>query len=319
MCNKTGIVILNYNNASDTIGCIDSVTGYSDLNNIKLIVVDNGSRVEIAEKVGTYLKHKFSSYTEYNEMPNGNTAIELTTVSYLRLHNNIGYAKGNNAGAYLLFKDKSIEYIMILNSDILFTANIIPTLIQDVETLKDAAIVSPLLRKKGSNTIDYNCARKAPSLFQIFISNLACFGNLFGIQNHIRRKQYILHQEPTNGQNIIEIELPSGSCMLMKKALFEHIGAFDPNTFLYYEENIIWAKIRHLHLRNYINTAVSCIHIGATTTKTTQSNKFILDCATESQYYYLKNYTRACRLYMIITKALHSIAKLRVRIKSKFI
>ena len=113
MCNKTGIVILNYNNASDTIGCIDSVTGYSDLNNIKLIVVDNGSRVEIAEKVGTYLKHKFSSYTEYNEMPNGNTAIELTTVSYLRLHNNIGYAKGNNAGAYLLFKDKSIEYIMI--------------------------------------------------------------------------------------------------------------------------------------------------------------------------------------------------------------
>ena len=61
------------------------------------------------------------------------------------------------------------------------------------------------------------------------------------------------------------IELPSGSCMLVKKDVFAAIGNFDPATFLYYEENILYRKLLKLKLGNYIATGLRCVHPGAAT------------------------------------------------------
>lgn len=311
---KVGVIILNYNNIDDTINCIESVVENSDTDGLKFVVVDNGSSIHVVEAVRNYLKKRFLSYTEGGEVPGMKTLPQMT---YLCLSENLGYARGNNAGADLLYSDPEINQILILNNDILFTSDIIPVLQKNLEILPDAAIISPLLYKKDNTSVDYNCARNAASLAQLFFANLFCGRNILGIRNRYLRKQYVLGTQPFQS-GIIKIELPSGSCMLVDKMLFQQIGSFDPHTFLYYEENILWAKVQRLGLSNYIDTTVSCIHLGAATTRTQKPNKFISECSIQSLDYYLRNYTNAGWVYLSCMKLFYQITRLKIRLKTLY-
>ena len=105
------------------------------------------------------------------------------------------------------------------------------------------------------------------------------------------KKRYILlNDREFSNKDFIEIELPSGSCMLMDKSLMKQIGNFDPQTFLYFEENILYKKISRIGLKNYLIPSCRCIHIGASSTQKTRST-FIAMTGLRSTNYYLKNYT----------------------------
>lgn len=69
-------------------------------------------------------------------------------VTYIESSTNDGYASGNNKGLNLTKCDDEIEYVMILNNDVLFIQDIIPQLENKYNQLKDAAILSPILYKK---------------------------------------------------------------------------------------------------------------------------------------------------------------------------
>ena len=63
-----GIVILNYNNSSDTINCIESVLKYTTVP-IKIVVVDNGSNdVNSIIEISNYLTEnvKKEEYVDIN-------------------------------------------------------------------------------------------------------------------------------------------------------------------------------------------------------------------------------------------------------------
>ena len=88
-----GIVILNYNNCSDIFKCIDSVVEYTPLQEIKIVVVDNGSTDSVRQNVGDYLSHKFSpSYEEICASSTSYINKSLKTMTYLCLEHNLGYA-----------------------------------------------------------------------------------------------------------------------------------------------------------------------------------------------------------------------------------
>ena len=302
----TGIIILNYNNASDTINCIESVETFNT-SAIKYIIVDNGSKTECVEDLLSFFQDRFySRFKVFSE----NDSIRDSTLPYLSFvcsKTNDGYAKGNNKGLFLANQDDDIDNIMILNNDILFVADIIPGLIEKLDTLKDAAIISPVLYKKDLSGIDPNCARKILTLKQRFIIYSLLYIDIFKIITKIRNRTFLLTEENLDySVNDIEIELPSGSCMLIKKSLFRTIDYFDPGTFLYYEEDILYSKIKDLHKRNYLDLHLKCIHLGASTTVKSPS-AFILKCAIDSNLYYIKNYTDATGIYILMMKILGKI------------
>lgn len=311
---KTGIIILNYNNSSDTINCIKSVEKYNTAA-IKYIVVDNGSsKTNTIEELDSFLRHNFKENYEFikdEQQPDS-----LPYMTLLQSSTNDGYAQGNNKGLQLVYKDSEIDKILILNSDILFIEDILPGLIKDLETLPQAGIVSPLLYKKNFKDIDYNCCRKAASLQEIFITYMFLYIDLFGIISRQRRKRNLLYKKRLPLKNpVINIELPSGSCMLLYKDLFRQLGSFDSHTFLYYEEDILYRKIKINGLKNYLDTSLRCIHLGATTTKKTPS-QFIVRCGYESMMYYLKTYTNVSRLYLLAVKFFYFFLNLKIRVKS---
>lgn len=299
-----GIIILNYNNPEVTINCFESIIKYNTAP-CKYIFVDNASKDKSVEILDGYFRQHFDDrYQKYKE---GDSENSLPYISLVEAHDNIGYACGNNIGLKFAEKDKQIEYILILNNDVLFVDDIIPSMMLFVNNTDDAALVSPLLLKKDGKTIDYSCARRnvtVLSIIQTYICNLfSPFLN--GVEKRIRAKYRIIeHNLSLLEQESVEIELPSGSCMFIEKELFKSIGYFDPRTFLYYEENILHKKIYSIGRKNYLLTKLNCIHLGASTTKQTTFSLFQLKQLCHSAYIYANYYAEMNILEKKILKIL---------------
>lgn len=294
----TAIIILNYNNSCDTINCIKSVERHNTAL-VKYIVVDNGStKVGIVNDIDQFLQYMFKdSYAKYSDTQT--PVCNLPKASFVVSKTNDGYARGNNKGLRFAYADDEIDKILILNNDILFVEDIIPKLIIDIETLDKAAIISPVLFKKGMKDIDYNCSRKALTLSQRFWQYAFLFEDVFGIMTKIKNKNNLLYGKDLSVEGeIIEIELPSGSCMLFNKQFFKDIGSFDEHTFLYCEEDILFEKIKKTDKKNYLDVSLKCIHLGASTTNTQVPSRFIFKCSIDSNHYLLKHYLHASKFYL---------------------
>ena len=295
----TAIIIVNFNNIEATINCIESIEHFNSAQ-IKYIVVDNGSsELENIENLETYLCKKF--YRDFIRLiPEDSIPRNLPKVTYFINNKNEGYAKGNNHGLKIVENDDEVDYVMILNNDVLFVEDIIPELIFKLESLKDCALISPLLYTKDMSGYDYTCARLAPSPWSLIKECLMLGLNINSYRDVLKRKYWLLQRNPDLvNSSLLEIEMPSGSCMLIKKELFKEIGYFDPHTFLYYEENILYSKIYSRGLKNYLVPSLRCIHLGASTTKKTASS-FSQKCGLESRTYYLQTYCHLSTLQSMV-------------------
>ncbi|WP_458449414.1 glycosyltransferase [Fibrobacter sp.] len=281
-----GIVILNYNNSEDTINCILSIAKYNSFP-VKIVVVDNASpRTDAVEILTQFFLEKFSSDFSLAETLKSDN---LPKYTFAQSSRNGGYAQGNNIGLELLYKDPEIDYVMILNNDILFIEDIIPKMIECFAQISDAGIVSPLLLKKDCQSIDYNCARKQYDVYErikqfwLWMLHIKC--------NIKKNRRIFLANPHLLNEKVVPIDLPSGSCMLAKKDFFCSIGGFDPNTFLYFEEDILFAKTSRKGKVNYILPQVKCVHLGAQSIGAEKRSVFQIEQSYKSELYYVMNYS----------------------------
>lgn len=279
-----GIVILNYNNDSEIKNCINSIALYTNLSKVKLLIVDNGSLEAKHKNVKEFISEKFPS-CQYMEQ--SGDECQLKAVNYLRLYKNLGYACGNNAGLELMYKDDEISHVLIVNSDILFTCDIVEPLLLKSSEIPNIGVISPILYKLNGE-IDYCCARRNYNKKDLLLT----FSIFLSRRYHERnaKNKILLTNPQLLSDELIEIELPSGSCMLFKKDVLKEIGGFDDNTFLYYEESILYKKLQAINKVNYLLPSVSCIHVGGATTTTTKQPYFLKKCNYESLMYYCKTY-----------------------------
>lgn len=279
---STCVVILTYNNSSDTLNCIESVLKYNTAP-IKIVVIDNGSTKEETRKdLNDGLLKIFKDDLTVLSDTDCVSSRRLSTATLLLSSTNDGYASGNNKGLHLAFLDEDIDNVLILNNDILFVEDIIPKLTKDLEVKADAAIVSPVLYKKGLTEIDGNCSRQMVDVNDLILIHFPFPQDPLRIAS---RKKIPVSKIP----GLYQIEMPSGSCMMVRKEFFKEIGGFDPNTFLYYEENILAEKVKMAGCKIYLDTEIRCIHLGATSTKNIQS-KFIVGCSLDSMNYFVSTY-----------------------------
>ena len=248
-----GILIINYNNWEDTINCIESVERYNTFP-IKYIVIDNGStRDGCVDALDHYFNEHFKGCYTKKESNKEDEIKELSYITLIVSKVNLGYAKGNNLGLGFIERDDSIKKVLVLNNDVLFTSDILLSLSRMQDETQQCASISPVLYKKDGITYDYNCARKNPTNWSIILRYLFLYRNIFGYLKRQQRKEFLLYRKKEyEGMELIPIDLPSGSCMLLDKKLFKTIGWFDPGTFLYYEENILYKKIDKLGYQNYL-------------------------------------------------------------------
>ncbi len=289
----TALIILNYNNAEATANCLRSVRTYNSAR-IKTIVVDNASRPEQQAALIDVFHNEFGTDAPVIDetAPESRKALCGHDAALLLRSVNSGYAQGNNAGLELAYADPDVDTVMILNNDILFVEDIIPGLLDILNSHPDAAVVSPVLYKKDMQGLDLNCARRESSVADLIRTNILLYWWL--LWNYQPKKQYILADADAPASGVTPIGLPSGSCMLLRKDVFARIGGFDPATFLYFEENIMAARSKALGLQNYLSLDHRCIHLGAATTSApSQSSYTIMKAGIDSSRYYVEHYSGA--------------------------
>ena len=269
------------------MNCIRSIEAHNTAP-VKFIVVDNGSSDQKeVERLDSFFTQSGRSYLRLDDLSTPTS--ELSYFTFLASKKNDGYARGNNKGLNLAYGDPSIANILILNSDILFTEDLIPALLHVQREKVDCGLVTPLIMSRYG-TIDHCCARKAPTNWEVILPFLLFHRKCFHFLSNLDARQKFLKIHPELiEQDVFPVDIPSGACMLIDKNLFHSVGGFDPNTFLYYEENILFKKLQPTARTSYCTPVVNCTHLGAASTQQL-SSLFLKRCNLESADYYLRQY-----------------------------
>lgn len=209
---KVTIVILNYNGANDTRECLKSLlkTRY---HNLKIIVVDNGSKINEAEILE-------------KEFPN-------KKINFIRLSKNLGFSGGNNR---VLLKIKS-KYAALLNNDTIVSSTWLSPLVEIMEKDKSIAIAQPkILWAKNKKFFDY--AGACGGFIDVF-GHVFTKGRIFNTIE-MDKKQY---------NSMSNIFWASGAAMLIRKNIFDELGYFDERFFNYMEEIDLCYRIQQADYR----------------------------------------------------------------------
>lgn len=263
----TGIIILNFNNSSQTLNCLESLYAHCKGGNFRICVVDNASG---AEHLGV-LEEGLKAFSGQAAPPH-----------LIVAEHNDGYASGNDIGCRYFEAMDEVDNILILNDDTLFTMDIITPMEEYLASHPECGVVFPMV-KAPDGSIDRACARRQKSARDLVLqaTSLGRFG--------IGRKEFL----PTEGlENLDELrtEVPPGSCMMLPKDVFQRIGWLDPNTFLYFEEHILAEKLRKEGRTCVLLPQIQITHLGAGTTRK-QPSKAIYRHWRNSYIYFLKTYS----------------------------
>lgn len=231
-------VILHYLSEEMTIECIDWIKKSCSLDSFKIIIVDNAS----GNGSGELLKKRYINDNSCDVIIN---------------EDNLGFAQGNNVG-YKFAKNKyNPEYIIIMNNDVL---------IKDISFLKNVDkiyketsfhvlgpnIISKLngehqnpLRlvgytkaemEKNKRNLEKYVSHFPSHYFYYFTLKSAKIGvkKILGkeIKTVVESKDYL--------QKRIYNPVLHGACYIFSKDfIYKEEFAFNPDTFLYYEEDIL--------------------------------------------------------------------------------
>jgi GT2 family glycosyltransferase len=117
------IIVLNWNRAEETLGCLESLEA-ADLRGARVLVVDNGSRDGSVERIGRRFPRQ----------------------KVLPLPENYGYAGGNNAGIRLALATGA-RAVHLLNNDTRVAPNFLAPLLWILNTDPKAAAVSSAIMR----------------------------------------------------------------------------------------------------------------------------------------------------------------------------
>ncbi|MCI5190109.1 MAG: glycosyltransferase family 2 protein [Candidatus Electrothrix sp. AS4_5] len=131
---RTGIILLNWNAAEDTIGCVQNFQNFLEDNledKTSIYVVDNNSDPADREKIQQ----------------------SCQDIVFIQNDRNLGYAGGNNVGIRRALQD-GCAYILLMNNDARIGEKDLRLLEQDLETHPELGIVGPIIRDNNGGTLN---------------------------------------------------------------------------------------------------------------------------------------------------------------------
>jgi len=246
------IIIVNYNTYNLVLQCIESVIKNTKKINYEIIVVDNNSpnrEIEKLNEVYPYVK------------------LILNT-------NNSGFGIANNIGS----KAANGKFLFLLNSDTIVLDN-------SIYNLYKFMVENPCVGACGGNLCDINLkpATSFTRFMPSFLSDIDyLFLNMFSKIIYRNNLYYCYSETPIKINGNI-----SGADLMIVKQVFDELGGFDENFFMYYEETDLLFRLRKRKYQTFIVPESKIIHLeGASETiKETR-----LNWTYESkEKYYLKN------------------------------
>jgi len=211
MLMNVSIIIVNYNTKDLLKDCI-----YSIINNVKnisyeIIVVDNAS-----QDGSIYMVRSLFS-----------------DVKLIINKTNTGFGSANNIGV----EAAEGKYIFFFNSDAILVSDTVFSLFDFLEKNQSYAMAGPKILLPGMTMQPKTCG-ELPTIFRIF--NDSMFLSI--LLSNVSFFDGINTDKPSKKET--SLGWISGVCMLIRKDVFESVGGFDKNIFLYSEDMDLCRRIK---------------------------------------------------------------------------
>ncbi len=213
------VIIVNYNVKYYLEQCLEAVRRASQGLQIEVIVVDNLS----TDGSIPYLRERFPE------------------VTFIENKENVGFARANNQAIRM----SAGKYVLLLNPDTIVAEHTLSDFIRFMDSHPEAGGAGAyMLRTDG--TFAPESRRGLPTPFVAFckMSGLAALLP----QSRVFGRYYMRY---LNENEVNEIEIISGACMLLRREALDKVGLLDEDFFMYGEDIDLSYRILKGGYKNY--------------------------------------------------------------------
>ncbi len=171
-------------------------------------------------------------------------------VRLVALDENVGFGAGNNRGAAIARG----RWLLLLNSDAFVRAGAIDELVRFAEARPEIGVAGPRLLWPDGR-LQRSC-RRFPTVFRIATEYL--FLRKLAPRSRILNGFYygeFAHDEAAR------VDWLTGACLLVRRDLYERLGGFDEDFFLYSEEVDLLYRARQLGAETWYDPAAEVEHV----------------------------------------------------------
>jgi N-acetylglucosaminyl-diphospho-decaprenol L-rhamnosyltransferase len=196
------LIIVSWNVRSFLAGCLDTIKAHTGTLNLEVIVVDSGST---------------------------DGTVDLLRAGYpwvrlLAQNDNIGFTRGCNLG----LAAAQGRHMMLLNPDTEISDDVLSRLVRYLDEHPDAGIVGP--RTLNADGTTQHTRRRFPT-FRTFLYDSPSLYRY--TPNEVKHCHYVLDIADTA---ISDVDWVQGSALMIRRQVFEQIGALDTGYVMFYEE-----------------------------------------------------------------------------------
>jgi GT2 family glycosyltransferase len=160
---------------------------------------------------------------------------------WIRLEQNVGVAKGYNAGLYDFLGAGHSEYVLLINNDVAADPEMVSRLVETAEEGITVGIVAPRIYYYGTNKIWFD-------------------GGLFNEWTGVTRHKNIRKIGPADTKAKVTTWI-TGCCMLIKREVVDTIGFFDEDFSPAYGEDVDYCmRAREWGFRLMVNPKAKLYH-----------------------------------------------------------
>lgn len=217
------IVLVTFNAWKHTQRCLALLVKDNFSPSLEIILVDNNSSDGTTEKVQA----------------------EFPDVIVVEAGANIGFGRGCNLGMAIA----QGEFGVFLNNDAMVSCDQLEELLRVYRKRKLKGIYTTRIIDDQGNE-EASCFRDINPGKLLF--------NAFRLMDNAKRETAFSLAEIQN--EAMEVDWCSGAFMLFPKEGWEHIGGFDENFFMYYEDVDLCTRWRARGYKCYVNTLISIRH-----------------------------------------------------------
>ncbi len=230
---ELSVVVVSFNTCEMTRDCIQSVFRETIVDSFELIVLDNASSDDSPQML--------------TRERGGSSRMKLHLSSQ-----NLGFAQGNNQA----IQSAQGEYLLLLNPD---------TLVQDgaIDRLMAFARQEPQALIWGGRTLFADGSPNPASCWSRQ-TLWSLTSQALGL-NSLFRRSTLFNPEGIGGwdrQGQREVDIVSGCFLLIKRDLWDCLGGFKPDFFMYGEEADLCLRARALGARPMVTSEATIVHYG---------------------------------------------------------
>lgn len=209
-------------------------------------------------------------------------------LSLIESPSNVGFAQGSNLGIYYAL-DHAAQWILLLNNDTYVARDFLLELAQAQERGPQCAIMAPVILYHDSpDRIWYLGDRIMPGL--LFTHSL-----------------YRGRKNRGDWPPLVDVDFVTGCAMLVRREVFERVGLFDPELFMYGEDVDFCWRARLAGFRLAVAPRARMWHRVSTSSNRNRQAAYYMHTLNQNRFY--RRNSRGLQVpVMLLLSALRSLA-----------